>query len=108
MTDYASIPSVLWSFGLSPHGLYSRAAVIHDYLYWTQLCTRTGRPIARDRHEEESDVASLMVGNPPASTVAANLRGVRMPKKVCRLASHHAGDVSSSPEQSVGRLQEKS
>ncbi|MCB1987299.1 MAG: DUF1353 domain-containing protein [Burkholderiaceae bacterium] len=40
VTDYASIPSVLWSFGLSPHGLYSRAADIHDYLYWTQLCTR--------------------------------------------------------------------
>lgn len=40
VTDFASIPQPLWSFGLSPHGQYSRAAVIHDYLYWTQGCTR--------------------------------------------------------------------
>src|SRR5438046_8644977 len=25
--------------GLSPHGQYSRAAIVHDYLYWTQGCT---------------------------------------------------------------------
>src|SRR5580658_5102513 len=40
VTDFASIPQPLWSFGLSPHGQYSRAAVIHDYLYWAQGCTR--------------------------------------------------------------------
>jgi hypothetical protein len=40
VTDFASIPQALWSFGLSPNGLYSKAAIIHDYLYWTQLCTR--------------------------------------------------------------------
>ncbi len=40
VTDFASIPKALWSFGLSPHGNYSRAAVVHDYLYWTQRCTR--------------------------------------------------------------------
>ena len=40
VTDFASIPSGLWSLGLSPHGQYSRAAVIHDYLYWAQGCTR--------------------------------------------------------------------
>lgn len=40
VTDFASIPQSLWSFGLSPHGQYSRAAVIHDYLYWAQTCTR--------------------------------------------------------------------
>ncbi len=40
VTDFASIPKPLWSFGLSPHGQYSRAAVIHDFLYWTQGCTR--------------------------------------------------------------------
>lgn len=40
VTDFASIPQPLWSLGLSPHGQYSRAAVIHDYLYWTQGCTR--------------------------------------------------------------------
>lgn len=40
VTDFASIPQPLWSFGLTPHGAYSRAAVIHDYLYWTQGCTK--------------------------------------------------------------------
>ena len=40
ITDFASIPQVLWSIGLSPQGQYSRAAVIHDYLYWSQGCTR--------------------------------------------------------------------
>ena len=40
VTDFASIPKPLWSFGLSPHGKYSRAAIIHDYLYWSQVCTK--------------------------------------------------------------------
>lgn len=40
VTDFASIPQALWSLGLSPHGQYSRAAIVHDYLYWTQGCTR--------------------------------------------------------------------
>lgn len=37
--DFASIPQALHSFGLSPHGLYSRAAIIHDWLYWSQSCS---------------------------------------------------------------------
>jgi hypothetical protein len=40
VTDYASIPESLWSL-YSPHDQYSRAAIVHDYLYWSQLCTRT-------------------------------------------------------------------
>jgi hypothetical protein len=39
VTDFASVPRALWA-GLSPHGQYSRAAVLHDFLYWTQACTR--------------------------------------------------------------------
>ena len=39
VTDYASVPQMLWG-ALSPHDNYSRAAVVHDYLYWTQICTR--------------------------------------------------------------------
>lgn len=39
VTDYASIPESLWSL-YSPHDQYSRAAIVHDYLYWSQLCTR--------------------------------------------------------------------
>lgn len=40
VTDFASIPQAFWSAGLSPNGLYSKAAVVHDYLYWTQTCSR--------------------------------------------------------------------
>jgi hypothetical protein len=40
VTDLASIPQALWSIGLRPEGQFSRAAIIHDYLYWSQHCTR--------------------------------------------------------------------
>ena len=40
VTDFASIPQPLWSLGLSPYGSYSKAAIIHDYLYWSQDCTK--------------------------------------------------------------------
>jgi hypothetical protein len=40
VTDFASIPQAFWSFGLSAHGRYSKAAIVHDYLYWTQGCSR--------------------------------------------------------------------
>jgi hypothetical protein len=40
VTDFASAPQALWSLGVSPHGRYSRAAIIHDYLYWSQVCTK--------------------------------------------------------------------
>lgn len=39
VTDYASIPRRLWIL-FSPHDQYSRAAIVHDWLYWSQLCTR--------------------------------------------------------------------
>jgi hypothetical protein len=39
VTDFASIPAPLRTV-FERHGRYSRAAVIHDYLYWTQSCTR--------------------------------------------------------------------
>jgi hypothetical protein len=35
VTDFASIPRIFWSL-LKPDGLYAYAAVVHDYLYWTQ------------------------------------------------------------------------
>jgi hypothetical protein len=40
VTDFASIPQPFWSAGLSPNGKYSKAAIVHDYLYWVQRCTR--------------------------------------------------------------------
>jgi hypothetical protein len=39
VTDFASIPRSLQAM-LPPHGRYGRATVIHDYLYWSQSCTR--------------------------------------------------------------------
>lgn len=40
VTDFASIPQPLWSLGLTPYGQYSRAAIVHDFLYWSQGCTK--------------------------------------------------------------------
>lgn len=40
ITDLASIPRFIWSFGLSPIDTYMTPAVIHDYLYWDQRCTK--------------------------------------------------------------------
>jgi hypothetical protein len=42
VTDLASIPRAFWGppFYLTPAGQYGRAAIIHDYLYWSQKCSR--------------------------------------------------------------------
>ena len=40
VTDFASIPQPLWSLGISPLGKYTKAAIVHDYLYWVQNCTK--------------------------------------------------------------------
>ena len=40
VTDYASIPRGFWGIA-SPQDNYSEAAIVHDYLYWTQSCTRS-------------------------------------------------------------------
>jgi hypothetical protein len=39
VTDFASIPRIFWSL-LRPDGLYTYAAIVHDYLYWFQPCPR--------------------------------------------------------------------
>lgn len=39
VTDFASIPFPVRGI-LPSQGYYSRGAVIHDFLYWSQLCTR--------------------------------------------------------------------
>jgi hypothetical protein len=57
VTDFASIPSVFWSADLSPNGKYSKAAIVHDYLYWTQGCSREQADNILDIAMKESDVA---------------------------------------------------
>ncbi len=59
VTDFASIPQSLWSLGLSPHGQYSRAAVVHDFLYWSQGCTREQSDRLLLLAMKESNVGSL-------------------------------------------------
>jgi len=49
VTDFGSLPRVFWSL-LRPSDEYAYAAVIHDYLYWTQ-----------DRSREESDQVFRLV-----------------------------------------------
>ncbi len=39
VTDYASVPRLLWSI-FPPAGEYKRAAVVHDYLCTTKTCSR--------------------------------------------------------------------
>jgi hypothetical protein len=39
VTDLASIPRIFWA-ALPPDGDYAYAAVLHDYLYWTQTESR--------------------------------------------------------------------
>ncbi len=56
VTDFASIPQSLWSFGLSPNGRYSKAAIIHDYLYWSQTCTKEQSDNILFMAMKESDV----------------------------------------------------
>jgi hypothetical protein len=39
VTDFASTPRALWSV-VPPTGRYQLAAVVHDFLYWDQGCSR--------------------------------------------------------------------
>jgi len=39
VSDLASIPRIFWQI-LRPTGRYAYAAVVHDYLYWTQVRSR--------------------------------------------------------------------
>ena len=70
VTDLGSIPWPLWSTGLRPDGQYALAAVIHDYIYWTQ---------SRKRSEADAilkmGMQDLRVG---AITIEAIYAGVRI------------------------------
>ena len=55
VTDFASTPRALWAV-LPPNGTYQRAAVVHDYLYWNQSCTRDEADMILRLAMYESDV----------------------------------------------------
>ena len=60
VTDYASIPPAIGIIvGLRKNGKYDRAAVIHDFLYWSQGCTRAQSDRLLVIAMKESAVAGL-------------------------------------------------
>jgi hypothetical protein len=38
-TDFASVPRIFWNI-IPPTGGYTKAAVLHDYLYYTKMVSR--------------------------------------------------------------------
>jgi hypothetical protein len=57
VTDLASIPAVFWS-ELPPAARYSYPAIIHDYLYWFQPCTRAEADAVLEAAMEDMQVPS--------------------------------------------------
>lgn len=59
VTDFATIP---WRYHwlIRSTGAYSAAAVVHDFLYWTQICTRGQADRLFRLAMEESGVSILM------------------------------------------------
>jgi len=69
VTDFASIPRVFWSL-LRPDGEYTYPAIIHDYLYWTQI-----RP---KNIADEIFRASMQDFNLSATTITTIYNAVRL------------------------------
>lgn len=69
VTDFASIPRVLWSV-LPPDGQYAYAAVVHDYLYWEQYLSR----------EKSDDILKFLMADfkVPSEQAWAVYNGVRL------------------------------
>lgn len=61
VTDLASIPRMFWS-ALRPDGNYAYAAVVHDYLYWTQTRSRDEADAILKIAMEEFQVGTMTVG----------------------------------------------
>lgn len=60
VTDLASIPTVFWS-ELPPTARYSYPAIIHDYLYWFQPCTREEADAILEAAMKDMDVSSVKI-----------------------------------------------
>ena len=58
VTDFASIPRPFWSL-LPTWGKYGPPAVVHDYLYWDQRCTREQADWILLLGMEENDVGAI-------------------------------------------------
>jgi hypothetical protein len=69
VTDFASIPRAFWS-ALRPDGKYTYAAIVHDYLYWTQTRPRDEADTILKMGMEDFEINSF--------TIAAIYQGVRV------------------------------
>ena len=104
VADFASTPRALWSV-LPPTGRYQLAAVVHDFLYWDQGCTREqADAIFRVAMSEsnvkptERDVMWQAVRRFGQSAWNANAAA----KKAASRASSRAGPCTSPPRLSRG------
>ena len=61
VTDFASIPQIFWSV-LRPDGEYAYAAVVHDYLYWTQTRSREEADDILKMAMEDFEVGAVTAG----------------------------------------------
>jgi hypothetical protein len=61
VTDLTSIPRIFWSL-LRPDGEYAYAAVVHDYLYWTQTRSREEADQILKLAMEDFEIDALTVG----------------------------------------------
>ena len=68
VTDFASVPRAFWSF-LPPDGEYAYAAILHDYLYWTQ-----NRPRAEADDILKFAMGDLKVGSITTGTIYSAVR----------------------------------
>ncbi|MDH5178598.1 MAG: DUF1353 domain-containing protein [Gammaproteobacteria bacterium] len=57
VTDFASIPRIFWTV-FPRHGEYTTAAIVHDYLYWTQRCTREQADDLFERAMQDAEVST--------------------------------------------------
>jgi hypothetical protein len=60
VTDLASIPRIFWSL-LRPDGEYAYAAIVHDYLYWTQTTTRDIADLTLKHGMEDFGIDSMTI-----------------------------------------------
>ncbi|CAI8813559.1 DUF1353 domain-containing protein [Pseudomonas chlororaphis] len=60
VTDFASVPRAFWS-ALPTDGEYAYAAVIHDYLYWTQTTSREDADLTLKYAMQDFGVGSVTI-----------------------------------------------
>jgi hypothetical protein len=99
VTDFASIPRGLWALA-SPHGFYSRASIIHDFLYWDQRCTREQADRIMQIAMEESAVSFA-----ERQAIYAGVRAGGQSSWDGNAADRAQGMLRTVPAQSINQVQ---